>query len=243
MDGSIGGGELEYWAQGVAEEILDGRRGSYVCEEKILGPDLGQCCGGRVEVMWQHVTEGADWWCEGNFLHLGDGGPRVGNEALGGMVNMSLLDDCREIWIFGGGHVGRMIARKSEGLGWRVVLVDERREYEGEEGCIYESDVLGYIGGEEMDKRSCVLVMTHSHERDYEIVSEVLRTKGSGYVGLIGSETKAARFRHRLARDGLGDELHRLRSPLGLEGVRGKERNAAEVAIAVWAELLQEESR
>src|SRR5215210_750069 len=47
--GTIGGGALEWGALAEAQALL-GRRDSRVATQldKALGPDLGQCCGGRV---------------------------------------------------------------------------------------------------------------------------------------------------------------------------------------------------
>ena len=45
--------------------------------------------------------------------------------------------------------------------------------------------------------------MTHDHQLDFEIVAAALRRPDLGAVGLIGSDTKRARFVSRLARQGI----------------------------------------
>jgi xanthine dehydrogenase accessory factor len=83
-----------------------------------------------------------------------------------------------------------------------------------------------------------VLVMTHSHDLDYEILSTVLRRGGWSSVGLIGSDTKWARFRRRLLEAGIAKEtVESVQCPIGLPGVGGK--RPAEIAIAAAARLLQ----
>jgi xanthine dehydrogenase accessory factor len=84
-----------------------------------------------------------------------------------------------------------------------------------------------------------VVVMTHSHALDQEIVEAALRRGGElGYVGVIGSATKRARFTQRLEAKGFPPErIAALVCPIGVEGVRGKQ--PAEIAIAVAAQLLQ----
>jgi xanthine dehydrogenase accessory factor len=58
------------------------------------------------------------------------------------------------------------------------------------------------------------------------------------YVGLIGSRTKWATFRHRLEQRGFGDEdFARVTCPIGIPGVAGKEPEV--IAVAVAAQLLQ----
>ena len=76
------------------------------------------------------------------------------------------------------------------------------------------------------------VVMTHSHALDLEIVERVLRRNDYRFLGLIGSETKAAKFKARLARKGLAPE--RLVCPIGLIKA-GK--HPAEVAVSVAAQL------
>src|SRR5437868_15269087 len=47
--GTIGGGALEWGALAEAQALLAQRDGPAVARlDKALGPDLGQCCGGRV---------------------------------------------------------------------------------------------------------------------------------------------------------------------------------------------------
>ncbi|MCA1941922.1 MAG: XdhC family protein, partial [Caenispirillum bisanense] len=80
-------------------------------------------------------------------------------------------------------------------------------------------------------------VMTHSHDRDFEVLAALLRRDDLGPVGLIGSKTKWARFRKRLIEAGLPeDRVTAVACPIGLPGVGGK--RPAEIAIAVAAEIL-----
>jgi xanthine dehydrogenase accessory factor len=81
--------------------------------------------------------------------------------------------------------------------------------------------------------------MTHSHDLDFEILSSLLRRGGFASVGLIGSETKWARFRRRLLDAGLAKEtVDAVVCPIGIPGVGGK--RPAEIAIAAAARLLQQ---
>jgi xanthine dehydrogenase accessory factor len=89
---------------------------------------------------------------------------------------------------------------------------------------------------------SRVLVMSFSHAEDLDIVAACLkRLRAHGdlpYVGLIGSRTKWATFRHRLEERGFRKaELAQVTCPIGIPGVRGKQPEV--IAIAVAAQLLQ----
>jgi xanthine dehydrogenase accessory factor len=82
-----------------------------------------------------------------------------------------------------------------------------------------------------------VLVMTHSHGLDLELVHGALAADRFAYVGLIGSATKRARFLHRLKGMGLADAaLSRLACPIGLAGIASKA--PAAIAASVAADLL-----
>jgi xanthine dehydrogenase accessory factor len=79
--------------------------------------------------------------------------------------------------------------------------------------------------------------MTHSHPLDLEICARVLRRGDFAYLGLIGSETKRARFAGRLRAIGIPPQsLARLTCPIGIPGIAGKE--PAVIAASVAAQLL-----
>jgi xanthine dehydrogenase accessory factor len=83
--------------------------------------------------------------------------------------------------------------------------------------------------------------MSFSHAEDLDVVAACLlrlRQRGDlAFIGLIGSQTKWATFRHRLEARGFGAaELARVTSPIGLPGLRGKEPEV--IAASVAAQLL-----
>jgi xanthine dehydrogenase accessory factor len=87
-----------------------------------------------------------------------------------------------------------------------------------------------------------VLIMSFSHAEDLDIVRAcLLRIRERGdlpFVGLIGSKTKWATFRHRLRERGFSDsELQRITCPIGIGGIAGKAPEV--IAVAVAAQLLQ----
>jgi xanthine dehydrogenase accessory factor len=90
-----------------------------------------------------------------------------------------------------------------------------------------------------------VIIMSFSHAEDLDIVAACLvrqRERGDlAFIGLIGSATKWATFRHRLAQRGFSDtELAQVTCPIGLPGIAGKE--PAVIAASVAAQLLQRRS-
>lgn len=166
----------------------------------------GQCCGGSEEV----------------FIEI------VGLQPV--------------LYLFGAGHVGRSLAETLVGTDFQVHVIDPRPEWlrldELASGVVpHLEDPRSFIEAAEWDRdRTYVVVMTHDHQLDLEIVHEVCR-RPARFVGLIGSATKWARFQQRLAALGSGpDEIARVRCPIGI-GAFGKAPR--EVAISAAAQLLQ----
>jgi xanthine dehydrogenase accessory factor len=147
--------------------------------------------------------------------------------------------------LFGGGHVGSAIVRALAPLPFAVTWFDSRDEVfpagvPDTVKCEHSDPVQGAVP--QLVPESCVLIMSFSHAEDLEVVAACLRrlreTDDLPYVGLIGSETKWATFRHRLeARGFTAQELGRITCPIGVPGIRGKE--PAVIAAGVVAQILQ----
>jgi xanthine dehydrogenase accessory factor len=83
------------------------------------------------------------------------------------------------------------------------------------------------------------VVLTHSHALDYALCRAILARGDFAWLGLIGSKSKAARFRLRLSRDGLsGESIARLVCPIGIGGIASKW--PAAIAVGVAAQLMQQ---
>jgi xanthine dehydrogenase accessory factor len=146
--------------------------------------------------------------------------------------------------LFGGGHVGHALVQVLSRLPFALTWIDSR-------DGIFPSALPATVIAEHSDPvqgavrglapQSRVLIMSFSHAEDLDIVAECLkrqREKGDlPYIGLIGSQTKWATFRHRLEARGFSDEeLAQVTSPIGLPGIAGKEPEV--IAVAVAAQLL-----
>jgi xanthine dehydrogenase accessory factor len=85
---------------------------------------------------------------------------------------------------------------------------------------------------------AALVILTHDHALDYRLTHAALSRAPLAFTGLIGSQTKRARFLSRLERDGVCAEARgRLTCPIGLPGVTGKEPDV--IAIALLAQVLQ----
>jgi xanthine dehydrogenase accessory factor len=216
VDGSIGGGHLEWKAIEIARGMLAGS--DAVRSEKFsLGATLGQCCGGAVELRFERCAQ-AD------------------RDALVREIASQPRPAATPLWLFGAGHVGRALVQMLGELAFAVTWIDRR---EGIFPARLPANVIA-LDAEvvQAPAGAFFLVMTHSHDLDYEIVRAVLRRGDFAWAGMIGSETKALRFRQRLARQGLPPErIARLVSPIGVAGIESKLPGA--IALAAAAQLQQ----
>jgi xanthine dehydrogenase accessory factor len=224
--GTIGGGHLEFEAMVSARALLSQTHAPQQFEpvEKrfVLGPSLGQCCGGMVVV------------------HLA----RVSAQDVPGLQHAHRRS-LQPVALFGGGHVGKALVQVLGTLPFSVRWIDSRDE-------IFPKDLPAHIECEhsnpvhaavaDLVPNSRVLIMSFSHAEDLDVVMAcLLRQRNRAdlpYVGLIGSATKWASFRSRLRERGFSDaECDHVTSPIGVPGIPGKEPEV--IAIAVAAQLLR----
>jgi xanthine dehydrogenase accessory factor len=146
----------------------------------------------------------------------------------------------RPLWLFGAGHVGRALVLALAPLPFEIVWIDPRREAfpaatPANVRSVHLPDPAAALAG--APPAAFVLVMTHSHPLDLELVHAALEAHRFAYVGLIGSATKRARFAKRLGDLGLTvDIVSRLVCPIGLAGIASKA--PAAIAASVAADLL-----
>lgn len=219
--GTIGGGHVELQAIAQARSRLAGVPGESV-RRFALGPSLGQCCGGVMHLRFEPV------------------------DAVDSAALRARLESARvPVALFGGGHVGRALVAVLGRLPFAVRWIDSRDE-------IFPMPLPSNVSAEHSDPvqaavpglvpQSRVLIMSFSHAEDLDVVAACLaRQRMAGdlpYIGLIGSKTKWATFRHRLeARGFAAQELAGVTSPIGVPGIAGKEPEV--IAVAVAAQLLQ----
>jgi xanthine dehydrogenase accessory factor len=239
--GSVGGGHLEFqairearqWLKKQSEisemtqvsqvseapevsersEAVAGSPAAWV-QRAALGPSLGQCCGGVVWLSYEYLRTEGDWERR----------------------RVDLEPERAPVVLFGGGHVGQAVAQALSPLPFALTWLDSRQGY---------ADLCIDLPQEEIVRApstSLVLIMSHSHAEDLEIVKNCLRRRRKEplslpFIGLIGSRTKWARFQHQLQAQGFTkDECRAVTCPIGLTGISGKEPSV--IAASVVAQLL-----
>lgn len=215
--GTIGGGQLEYMAIDRARVMLRRRAPAEIMEVP-LGPSIGQCCGGHVRLT---LTPVDNWTMRMLEARIED------EEAAQS-----------EVLIFGAGHVGRALASAMALLPVRVRLIDQRvaelalaaPDVPTTLSPLPEAEVAGARPG------TVFVVLTHDHALDFLVTAAALDRGDAAYVGMIGSETKLARFRSWRRKTGAkGDPAAGLTCPIG--GPSGDKRPAV-IAAMVAAEII-----
>jgi len=257
--GTIGGGALEWEALKHASTALKAGRGPARERRLSLGPDLGQCCGGRVA--WRVETfDGRDLErlavlaaAEAN----GEVEVRASRDATG-RIERTLAEGelaeqagqdawrerhgrpTRPLLLFGAGHVGRALVLALAPLAYSLRWIDPRPKAFPAYAPPNAKLVLSLSPVDELNAaplEAAIVVMTHSHPLDLEIVTAALKPPRFSYVGLIGSATKRARFESQMRAAGLSmGEIAALICPIGLPDIHGKE--PATIAASVVAQLL-----
>lgn len=218
--GTIGGGQLEFMAIDRAREMLAASGPSSARLDVPLGPEIGQCCGGRVEI---DIALADDTLREALVERVGR------EEALR-----------PHVYLFGGGHVGHALAAALELLPLDVTVVETRED--ALEGMPVGVRALLTPVPEEAVRAapagSAFVVLTHDHALDFLIVAEALRRDDAAYVGMIGSKTKRATFRSWYLAEAGGNEgtLARLVCPIG--GAHVRDKRPSVIAALATAELL-----
>ncbi len=255
QSGTIGGGKLEYELARLARRQTAPRRLS----RHAIGPEMGQCCGGAVEVL-SEIYDAADVEALADQTVIARAGApgcamplavkRLMTRAraqgimpepqmIGGWLVEPVARPTRALWIWGAGHVGRALVQVLAPVpGLHITWVDtgaDRFPEDIPEGVsvLPAQDPARLIG--HAPREADHLVLTYSHALDLEICHGLL-TQGFASAGLIGSATKWARFRKRLA--GLGyvpDQIARITCPIGKPEL-GKHPQM--IAIGVAAEIL-----
>lgn len=212
---TIGGGALEKFAIEEARKILiqggSQKAGVPLCSK------VGQCCGGYVEIFFD------------------------------------IVETRPQLYIFGAGHITQSLLEVMNGTEFDLHLIDERVDWiqtsetarvrlpqlEMQTHRAYPIDWL--TKNKEKIFGSYVLVMTHDHSLDQEII-EFLMPLRAHFVGLIGSQTKKQRFIKRLTEKGLSEkELSQLHCPVGqLYNAPEKSKIPKIVATSIAFQLFEE---
>ena len=248
QSGTIGGGALEF------EMAARARTATRTClSHHALGPELGQCCGGRVTLLTEVFTAAPD--LPDDVYARGEGEMPLtvarilaDARAQGRMPVPQLVNDWmiepisnpqRNLWIWGAGHVGRAIVNTLAPLpDFSITWIDTHiHRYPEKIPQIVHPFAASKPeqAVKHAPKNAEHLILTYSHELDFALCHELLN-HGFDFAGLIGSKTKWARFKNRLTKLGHApDNIARITCPIGDPSL-GKHPQA--IALGVGAALM-----
>ena len=187
-------------------------------------------------------------------LVLGDGLCRrleldQGGEGCGGQLEVFLepVLDSVPFVVVGGGHVGQAVIGLGRQLGLRFLLVDDRSEFLApwaeEPGVrVLQAGPDDLVKVLAVHPQGGLLLANRSHDLEGAYLEAVLRAEQAageefGFLGVVGSRSKAAGLRRRIqgALPGMAARLARLQMPVGME-IGGE--TPAEIALSVLAEAV-----
>ncbi|MGB1311333.1 MAG: xanthine dehydrogenase accessory protein XdhC, partial [Leucothrix sp.] len=266
--GTIGGGNLEYQCIGVAKQRLSGADWQRKVQRFPLGASLGQCCGGVVIVLFEYIGTGQQVWLSDVLKHkaarqtvllttslnhqtaakqvaLASAPSAVGlAEQTPDYLVETVKSNDFNIVVFGAGHVGRALVNVLAGLECEVTWVDSRAEEFPE---TIPANVIKAVEPNPEDVvetapvDSYFVVLTHSHSLDQLLCERILTRSDFCYCGLIGSQSKRAKFEHRLRAKGFSEQqIATLTCPMGIPSLGGKQ--PGHIAVAVAAQLLEQQA-
>ncbi len=216
--GTIGGGALEYMVIARARQALrDGLAPGAM--DVPLGPEIGQCCGGRVAVSLKVMT------------------PELGERLL---ARTRSAEQARpHVYLFGSGHVGKALARALVALPLNVHVIDTRPDelHDLPPGVEAKAVPMPEAVVRSAPEGSSYVILTHDHALDFLIAAEALEREDAPYVGMVGSRTKRAKFASWYRGEGGTEQaLKRLVLPIGALGLVDKRPEV--IAALAAAEMM-----
>ncbi|MBQ3102686.1 MAG: XdhC family protein [Oscillospiraceae bacterium] len=148
--------------------------------------------------------------------------------------------DRQTVVLCGAGHVSAALCTVLQPLGWQIIVIDDREglltreRFPVADHLIFDS--FENLSSYDFPAESYYVTMTHSHELDFSCLAVIL-SRSFGYVGMLGSQKKAAKAFEKLRAQGFSEErLALVHTPIGLS--IGAE-TPGEIAICIAAEMVQ----
>jgi len=142
--------------------------------------------------------------------------------------------------IVGAGHIALPLARIASLLDFWVTVVDDRPELANRERFpdadeLLIGDYRSTVAGLQLDRDSCVVLVTRGHVHDQACLEELLPGH-AGYIGMIGSRRRVRTVLAHARDNGADPErLRRVYAPIGIDI---SALTPAEIAVAIMAEIV-----
>ncbi len=162
-------------------------------------------------------------------------------EGVETRIFMESIWPAPQLFLFGGGHVARAIARIAHTVGFRIVVVDDRPAFANHERFPEAAEVVvdafdEVVGKLPIDGSSYLVAVTRGHQWDQPVIEQAVWTDAA-YIGMIGSRRKIALMWKKLEEKGvprhLLDQVH---APIGVEI---QADTPEEIAVSIMAEMIE----
>jgi xanthine dehydrogenase accessory factor len=146
-----------------------------------------------------------------------------------------------DLFIFGGGHIGKALCNFAVDCGFRVVVIDDREQYTStarfpKAAQILPMDFQSACDHISIKSSSYIVIATREHQYDEIILGRALQSSAT-YIGMIGSRRKVETIYNRLLKDGIPlEQLKRVYAPIGIEI---EAVTPDEIAVSIAAQLIR----
>ncbi|WP_416679387.1 XdhC family protein [Candidatus Pseudothioglobus sp. Uisw_016] len=149
-----------------------------------------------------------------------------------------LTSEVQPVVVFGAGHISRALMPILINLPIKIYWVDDRAEqFDKYQGDTSQIDIIcdDFIQSiPDLPDSSYCLVITYSHQIDFEICEKMIIQNNFSYLGMIGSEIKGKKFRDRFHQKNYSEEvINKFICPIGDKQKFLKSPAAIAVTIAM----------
>lgn len=164
------------------------------------------------------------------------------NMACGGAVDVFIepIEVSYQLFIFGAGHIGKIVAQLAPNYGFDVTVIDERENifdgWENSKVKILNEKYETAFEKLHFDNRTFACSLTHAHSYDKEVAAYCIK-KEIAYLGVISSKTKVKQIADFLRKEhNISDELiNKIDMPIGIPI---KCQTPEEISISILAKLI-----
>ncbi len=208
------------------------------------GSIVGTIGGGKVE--YDIIKKALDVMNsdEGQVIHYDLSGEKdMAGMICGGQMDIFIEPVIPEetIYLFGAGHISQKVAAIAKQLGFQIVVIDPRAEYNNADRFPDANSLIveAYASAPSrlsIDPESYIVICTPGHVSDEQCLQFAVGT-GAKYIGMIGSRKKVKEVKERLVKKGISEEqLARVNAPIGLDI---NAETPEEIAISILAEIVK----
>ena len=165
------------------------------------------------------------------------------NQCCGGMMEILFepIYPAPNLTIFGAGHVARELIYLLKPFRFNLLIVDDRLDLTDELKSHFENiQVTTYQQWQKKISSEYYLIMTHSHDLDFEILLKIhqsIESMSPRFIGLIGSISKWNNFKKKLQNSSVDEKfINRVECPIG---IKMADKSPAVVALNILSRLIE----